>query len=375
MTLDLKIHLKTLTELHGPSGHEQPIRDYLRTEWEGLVDAFEVDGLGSLIGIKYGNGPEPHKRIMLSAHMDEIGMMVTEVRDGYIRVHDIGGTDERILNAMPVLVYTKTRTLSGVFAAVPPHIAQYVGRAEGYPDLTQLWVDVGLPAAEVDQLVHIGDLVIMDAPLLELGGDRVAGKAFDDRASVASVTACLHYLKSRLHSWDVYAVASVQEEVGLRGAASAAYHTKPDLAIAIDVTFAQQPGLNGDEYVKLGKGPAIGLGPNFHDGLYKSLRKVAKSIEMPLFVEPTPGNSGTDAWAIQISRVGVPTSLLSIPVKNMHTPVETLSLKDIDRTGRLMAEFIAQLTDDYLDTIAWKSTNDDADDNGDSDSTPAGDDE
>jgi endoglucanase len=216
-----------------------------------------------------------------------------------------------------------------------------------------------LPQAEVEQLVRIGDMVTMDASALDLQGDKIAGKAMDDRASVAAVTACLHYLHNRLHNWDVYAVASAQEETGLKGAATAAYRIKPDLAIALDVTFAQQPDVNGDEYPKYGQGPVIGIGPNFHDGLYKDLHKAAKRLEMVLFLEPTPGRSGTDAWAIQVSHAGVPTALLGIPIRNMHSPVETVSLKDVDRCGRLMAEFISDLADDYLDTIQWQP-----DDNG-----------
>jgi endoglucanase len=355
MEFDLKAHLKILTELHGPSGHEGPVRNYLREDaWKDLVDTFEVDGLGSLVGIKHGTGEAPRKRIMLSAHMDEIAMTVREIRNGYLKLSDVWGTDHRILPAMSVLVHAKERVLIGTVAAVPPHITRYTGSPDGYPSWDNLWVDLGLPTEEVARLVNIGDLVTMDAPLIELAGDRVAGKVMDDRASVAAVTACLHYLQSRVHRWDVYAVASVQEEVGLRGAISSGYYVKPDLAIALDVTFAQQPGVSGDDYPKLGKGPSINIGPNFHNGLYDGLRKAAKAIEMELFVETVPGNSGTDAWAIQISRAGVPTSLLGIPTKNMHTPVETLSLKDIDRTGRLMAEFICQLTDDYLEKIAWK---------------------
>jgi endoglucanase len=215
-------------------------------------------------------------------------------------------------------------------------------------------VDLGLPSEEVEKLVRVGDIVTMEAPVVELTDDQIATKAMDDRAAVASVTACLHYLQSRSHVWDVYAVASVQEEVGLHGAMTAAHHTSPDLAIAIDVGFAEQPGMSDDNNVAVDKGPQIGIGPNFHDGLLKGLQKSAKELEISLPLDPTPGGSGTDAWAIQISREGVPTSLLSIPIRNMHSPIETVSIKCVNRTGRLMAEFISSLSADYLDTIAWK---------------------
>ena len=350
----LKEHLRTLTEMHGPSGHEKSIRNYLRDYWRDLVDEFDVDGLGNLIGIKYGSGPEPRKRIMLCAHMDEIAYMVKEVRDGFINLHSIWGADSRINLGKIVVVHANGRQIPGIVGAVPPHISQYKEGQDKYTPLDEQWVDVGMPAEEVEALVKIGDLVTMEAPLLELNGDRVAGKAMDDRASVASVTAALDYLQTREHVWDVYAVASVQEEVGLRGAQTVAYHVHPHVAIAIDATFAQQPGISGDEYPKLGDSPVIDMGPNFHPVLFDSIVEAAKRLELNAFEQVSPGRSGTDAWAIQISHEGIPTALLNIPARNMHSTVETVSLKDIDRTGRVMGEFIAGLSPDYLDTLQWK---------------------
>jgi putative aminopeptidase FrvX len=251
-------------------------------------------------------------------------------------------------------------------AAVPPSMSHTQGGSGKYVPFGEQWIDVGLPADEVERLVQVGDMVTMEAPILELGGDVVAGKAMDDRASVTAVTACLHHLQTYHHSWDVYAVATAQEETGVKGATTAAYYAKPDLAIALDVTFAQQPGVNGDQYPKLGNGPTIGVGANFHDGLVGGLQDAAKRLEMKLFVRGIPGASGTDARAIQLSHAGVPTVLLGIPIRNMHSPVETLNLKDVERVGRLMAEFISGLADDYLDTIQWKP-DDEHDDNGDTD--------
>lgn len=364
-TKALKEHLKTLSQLSGPSGYEDEIRSYLRKEWEGLVDTFEVDGLGSLIGIKRGTGPEPRKRIMLCAHMDEIGLIVTEIRNGYLRLDDIWGMDSRTTLAKPVLVHARGGVLRGIVASVPPHILRSTGDNKRYPDFDEQWVDLGMDTEEVEKLVRIGDLVTMEAPAVDLSGGLLATKAMDDRAGVASVTAALHYLKSRSHIWDVYAVASTQEEVGLFGAATAAYHVKPDVAIAIDVGFASQPGVSGDSHIKVTEGPLIGLGPNFHDKLVEDLLDTAKSLEMKLTVEPYSGGSGTDAWSIQISHAGIPTALFSIPIRNMHSTVETVSVTSVDRTGRLMAEFAAELTADYLDTIAWKPDEEPSEDNGD----------
>jgi endoglucanase len=351
----LKEHLKTLAEMHAVSAFETPVAEYLRQEWVGLVDEFASDGLGNLVAIKRGSGPEPRKRVMLSAHMDEIGLLVNRIRDGYLQLTNIHGMDSRIMLAKAVLVHTRTGILPGVVAAVPPHISNYTGGTDKYLDFDEMWIDLGLSTDEVAERVQVGDVVTMDAPTLELMGDKLATKALDDRASVAAVTVCLHYLQGRQHTWDIYAVASTQEEVGLRGATTVGYYVAPDLAIALDVTFAQQHGVSGDDCPKLGEGPAIGIGPNFHPGLYKGMQEAAKHLEMSLFVDPMPGTSGTDAWAIQISRQGVPTTLLEIPIRNMHTPIETVVMKDIDRVGRLMAEFITGLTPDYLDTIHWSA--------------------
>jgi endoglucanase len=155
------------------------------------------------------------------------------------------------------------------------------------------------------------------------------------------------------HTWDVYAVATVQEEVGVKGAITSAFGLEPDIGMAIDVTWAKQPGA-ADEYTsELGKGPAIGCGPNFHPKLLDALIETARSLEMGYHLEPSTRPPGTDAAAIQISREGIPTGLISIPVRNMHTPVETVAVKDVQRVGRLLAAFVSGLDGDFLDSLAW----------------------
>jgi putative aminopeptidase FrvX len=351
--LDLKDYLTQLCQAHGPSGHEGAVRAVVEAEWAGLTDNLRVDSLGNLIGTVQGTQTEtPRRRIMLAAHMDEIGMLVREIDGQFIRVRSIGGIDGRVMLAQTVMVHGK-QPLQGVVAAAPPHLLAADARKK-YPHVDDLVVDVGLPAEEVAELVSVGDPVTVDVPLLELAGGRYAGKAMDDRACVAAVTVCLHELKKRDHLWDVEAVATVQEEVGLRGATVAAHGVNPDVAIALDVTFAQQPGVGeGDGAFKLGSGPAISLGANFHPKLYDQLKAAASRLEMGVNIDPLPGRSGTDAWAIQVAQEGIPTALLNVPIRNMHSPVEVVDLQDITRTGRLLAEFIAGLEADFLTTIAW----------------------
>lgn len=350
--LDIKQHLKTLVEAHAPSGHEGPIREIIRQAWQPLTDSIDQDRLGSLIAIKHATKPlKSPRKIMLAAHMDEIGMMVREVVDGFIFVHRISGVDNRIMMAQPVLVHGR-QPLPGIVASVPPHLLSPSARRK-YPTFDELIIDVGLPADEVEQLVRIGDLITPDVPLLELNGKRVAAKAMDDRASVAAVTACLDNLQGMAHQWDVYATATVQEETGLYGATTAAYHIKPDIAIALDVTFAPQPGIDSDEAKSMGDGPTIGIGPNFYPKLVDKVRETARQYEIKLQDEIIPGASGTDAWSIQVALEGIPTVLLGIPLRNMHSPVETVDLRDIERAGRLMAQFIANLDAGFMQTIEW----------------------
>ncbi len=348
MPLDLKAFVKQLSETPAPSGHEAPVRAAIRAAWAGRVDTFETDGLGSLIAVKHGTGNAPRRRIMLCAHMDEIGLIAAEVRDGFIRAAMLGGIDTRVLLSQPVLVHGR-RVLQGVFGAAPPHMAR---SRKKYPELEDLWIDVGLPAEDVTTLVRPGDIITFDALATDLKSRRVAGKSLDNRASIAALTLCLDELSRRDHAWDVVAVASVQEETHLLGAMTSAYRVAPELAIAIDTTFATQPGVGDDEGFSLGGGPTLGLGPNFHPGLYESLRKAARAHEIKLNTEVLPANSGTDAWMIQVSRAGVPTALLSIPIRNMHTPSEVVDLRDIERTGRLMAAFVAEMGPDFLDEIS-----------------------
>jgi endoglucanase len=201
--------------------------------------------------------------------------------------------------------------------------------------------------------VRVGDLVTMRRELVELKGGVVAGKALDDRVSVAAAALCLEELSRVRHRWDVYVVATVQEEVGVKGAITSTYGLHPDVGIAIDVTFAKQPG-TADEYTyELGKGPTIGIGPNFHPKLGEALVETAQALEMSYHLEPAERPGGTDAYAIQVSREGIPAGLLSIPLRNMHTPVETVSVKDVERVGRLLAAFIAGLDGNFMDRLVW----------------------
>lgn len=337
--------LTKLTEVPGPSGREHVIRQTIEAYWTPLSDETRTDALGNLIALKQGSGAAPRPALMIAAHMDEIGLIITGYEDEFLRVHTLGGMDRRVLLGLEVIVHGK-RDLPGVIGTRPPHVLSPEKRKQMAP-WEGIFIDLGLPADKVRDLVQVGDHVTIARPLITLKNDRVAGKAIDNRASVAAVTLTLESLQQQRHLWDVYAVATVQEEVGAAGALTGAYGLRPHLAITLDVTFAQQHDDNGTGTFELDQGPTIGIGPNFHPHLVRQLKEAARAEEIPYQIEPAPGSSGTDAWRIQIVREGIPSGLLSIPIRYMHQPVETVCLKDIERTARLLTSFITRLEADY----------------------------
>ncbi len=350
--MDLVALLKQLTETPGLTGFEQAIRGEIEAIWSPLADEIASDTLGNLIAIKRGSGSEPRRKLMLASHMDEIGLMVARIRGAFLSVTEIGGVDIRLLLGQPVTVHGR-RDLPGVVGSRPPHLLA-AGEADKLVPWDDLVVDVGLPAEEVAELVRVGDLISFRQQVREMLGGRVAAKALDNRASVAAITVCLEALQSRTHAWDVIAVATVQEEETLGGAKTSAFGLEPDVAIAVDVTFAEGPGVSSAESVPLGQGPTLGYGPNNHPGVHQGLAEAAKAIELPFHIEPMPRGSGTDAWAMEVVRSGVPTGVVSIPQRNMHMPVEVVDVKDIERAGRLLAEFAARLDENFVaDKLAW----------------------
>lgn len=349
---DLLNLLKEMLSASGLSGFESPIREIIRDAWEPLTDELSVSKIGSLHGLKKGQGDQPRKRVLISAHMDAIGMMVTAVDDGLMRVTGIGGLDHRILPGQPVTVHGR-KDLPGVVVQPPGHLLPD-SAGDGPVEMKYLFIDVGLLPDEVAKNVRVGDTVSYAQEPLELTGEALAGHTLDNRVSVAATTLCLEALQSRVHNWDVWAVASAQEEETLGGALTSPFDIRPDIAIIIDVCFAKGQGSSDWRSLPFGEGVGLGYGPNIHPALYDAFEKKAKELEIPYERDLMPMMSGTDAMAVQIVAEGIPCAVLGIPLRYMHTPVETVSLKDIRRAGRLMAEFIADLQPDALDQINWE---------------------
>ncbi len=338
--------LRALSEASGVSGHEASVRDIVRAALEPGADDVHVDALGNLIALRRGTrGDAPARSVMIAAHMDEIGLMVTGLEKGFLRVTRVGGSDPRVLLGQEVTVLGR-RQLRGVVGSRPPHVLPPESRTKVVP-IKDLFVDVGLSEVELAQVVRVGDLVAPYRPFTELAEGYASGKALDDRAGVTAMALCLEELRSLKHTWDVNAVATTQEEVGLRGASASAYGVNPDVAIAVDVGFGKQKGVKPDETVDLDAGPALAMGPNVHPAMYEGLMETAKRYEIKVQTEVIAGGSGTDGWAIQVARQGVPTAVISIPLRYMHSAVETVCIADIERTGRLMARFIASLDEAF----------------------------
>lgn len=349
--MDIKTLLKTMSETAGVSGYETAVADLLRAcPW---ADETRSDALGSLILTKRGTRHTAGRRpkVMLAAHMDEIGLIVSAVeKGGFLRFDTIGGFDQRVLLAQEVVVHGR-RDLPGVIGAKPPHIQKPDERQKSVP-MEKLFVDIGYDSAEaVRELVQVGDLITLKASFTELQGSMLAGKAMDDRASVAVLLECLKALQSLNHTADVYATATVQEETNFAGAITSTFGIRPDVGIVIDVGHGDMPGVPESDSIKVGSGPGIGLGPHVHPKLHERFVQTAKQWNIPYSLEPSPHPGGTDTYAIQVSQMGVPTILLSLPLRYMHTPVETLDYDDVKRTGRLLAVFIAELESEFVEGL------------------------
>ena len=342
--------LKSLLSSSGLSGFEIPFAELIKEKWASLTDELDQSALGSLHGLKRGSG-KGHS-VMIATHMDAIGLIVSKVSGEFLHVANLGGIDIRVLPGQAVIVHSERGDLSGIIAQPPAHLLPE-GEAKGAVALKHLLIDVGLSARQVARKIKIGDTVSFATEPTEMSGGLLAGHSLDNRASVAALTLCLEELQSRDHIWDVWAAATVQEEIGHMGASTSAFQIRPDIAIAVNVTFAKGPGATNWETFELGSGPTIGLGAVNHPFLHQQFKELAEKLEIPFGIEILPGRSGTDGDDLQISVEGIPTIVISIPIRYMHTPVEVVATKDIQRTARLLTEFIAMLDADFLEKIVW----------------------
>ncbi len=350
---DIVPFLKSLISVSGVSGNETPVAKLIEAKWRPLVDETRLSRVGSLHGLKRGSGRGKRPSILIAAHMDAIGMRVTQVVDGFLRITNIGSIDVRVLPGAEVTVHASSGVDLPAVIAMPPSRLLPESAGDGVLDIGYLLVDTGLTAREVEKKVKVGDLVSFANEPIELAGDILSGHTIDNRASVTALTVCLEELQSKTHAWDVWAVATVQEETSFLGGYTSAFEIRPDIAIAVDGTFAKGPGANGWQTHAMGKGVGLCMGPNIHPFLHTKLKELAERLEIPWFLDVTTAHSSTDADPMQVTAEGIPTALVEFPIRYMHTPVESVAIKDIQRAGRLLAEFIASLDEKFVESITW----------------------
>ncbi|MBI4790970.1 MAG: M42 family metallopeptidase [Chloroflexi bacterium] len=352
--MSAKDWMQKLSEASGVSGYEHSVRHLVIEAFRPYADEISVTAMGSIIALQRGvRAPSrsanqtPVPKVLVEGHMDEIGLMVTEIERGFIRFTQVGGFDVRVLPSQQVVVHGK-RALPGIIGSRPPHVLSPEERQKVIP-MSDLFIDVGLSEPVVRGLVQPGDLVTIARRMQSLKNNLVAGKAFDDRSAVVCVIEALRLLSTMKHACDVYAVANVQEEFGVfAGAATSTFAINPDIAIAVDVSHADQPDTSEVNAVPLDEGMGIATGPNIHPLVHARLVEIAEAREIPYRVTAYAGATGTNAWAMQVVRAGIPTGLIDIPLRYMHTSVETLALGDLERIGRLLADFCVSLDDQFL---------------------------
>lgn len=333
--MDLINIIKNLTGKNGISGEEFSASEYSCELLENYLEC-RVDSFGNVYG-KCRNFDEKKPTILLDAHIDEIGMIVTYITDdGFLKVSNCGGVDTRLLLAQQVDVLCDDKTIKGIITSTPPHLENDNSKA---PEIDDVFVDIGMSKEQAEKIVSLGDRVYIKNELSALQQDKITSNALDDRSGVAAILYALDLLKDKETKYNIAVLFSAQEEIGEIGAEIGAYNISPDLAIAVDVSFAQTNGENAVKCGKMGQGPMIGIAPSLSREVSKNLIATAKANEIPYQIEVMNGKTGTNADAIATAKCGVKTCTVSIPLKYMHTPVEVVSVKDIESTAKLIAKF------------------------------------
>lgn len=342
----MKKTLLKLSALGGISGFEETNSKEIGELLDKFCDEKFTDKLGNFVGV-IKSGKENAKKIMLCAHTDGIGLMVSEIlKGGFVRFVPIGGIDAKILPGCDVTICGK-KQVAGVIGAKPPHLmsADEAGKCVKISDMA---IDTGYSEEELSKIVSVGDMIVFYEGAEELLGEAVCGKYLDDRAGIVSLLIAAEKIRERKTDCDVYLLLSAQEEVGTRGAAVGAYEIFPDAAIVVDVTHGKTPDSDEERSFKTGSGAAICVGPNIHPYMYDLAVRSAGKNNIPYEIEVEGGATGTDAEVVQIAADGIPCALLSIPLKFMHTTVETLEFEDVKAVGSLIAEMITEFDAEEL---------------------------
>lgn len=327
--------LERLCTCTAPSGFEGPAAAVAAELLRPLVDEVSIDRMGNVLGVRRSKTPNAPK-LLLDAHLDEIGLIVTGVEDGFLRFRSIGGVDPRMLPGRELVVLTDP-PLRGLVACPAG------GDENKSVPLNELYVDVGLSQEEAERAVPVGTPMVYRAGCFPLGEDQMCGKSMDDRACFVTLLRAAELLRDKELDVELHILGSTREEVSGAGAVVGTWAVAPDFCVAVDVTHGKTPDGPADKTFDLGGGPAIGVGPNMTRWMTERMIAKAREHSIPYQLEVMSGHTGTNGWEMQISREGVATSVLSLPLKYMHTPVETLSLADMEGVAQLLAAFTENL--------------------------------
>ena len=352
MQKDSKKFLFDLLTTPSPSGFEQKIQKVVKKRMSGFADEIRLDVHGNLAAVF---NPAGRVKVMLAGHCDQIGMMVTHIDDkGFIYCNQIGGIDPTVLPGSDIVIHSESGPVPGVIGFKPVHLTSASERGKPI-EFSKAWIDIGADSgAEVKKIVSVGDSITFKLAVTDLKNNRIASPGCDDKVGVFVVMEALRIISSKVKGANkkkfpvaLYAVSTVQEEIGLRGARTSAFGIDPLVGIAVDVTHASDnPGAEAKRIgtMTLGEGAGIARGPNINPELEKLLISTAKKKKIPVQIYAAPNATGTDANAIQVTRSGVAAGLVSIPNRYMHTPVEIIDLSDLEAAAKLLAETIMNIT-------------------------------
>lgn len=335
--MDLEKSIMSLADARGVSGDETAAAELALSMLKSYTDDCFIKN-GNVIGRLGCKGAKPH--ILLDAHIDQIGFTVTHITDdGFLKIAGCGGIDRRLLLAQQVTVLG-SKPLDGVICAIPPHLETDESKV---PEMEDICVDVGLSKARAEEMISLGDKIVFSSRCEKLQGDRVTGAALDDRCGVAVILRSLELVKDKALQCELTVMFSTQEEVGERGAKIGAFDIEPDIAIAVDVSFALTSDDSELKCGKMGGGCMIGFSPVLDRELSQRFKAVAEKNDLPYQIEVMSGTTGTNADRFSVNKSGVKAVTLSIPLKYMHTPVEVISLSDVENTAQLIAAYITEV--------------------------------
>ncbi len=334
--MEIEQIITALADSNGVSGDEKEAAELALSYLKRYTDDCEIKN-NNVIGHLGIKGSKPH--ILIDAHIDRIGLVVTYItEDGFLKVSGCGGIDRRLLFAQQVTVLGK-KPVSGIICSMPPHLEKDESTV---PEMEDICIDIGMSKSQAEQVVSLGDKIVFSAHCKKMQGDKITGASLDDRSGVGAILRALELVKNNDLKCEVTVLFSAQEEVGERGAKIAAFDIDPDIAIAVDVSFALTADDKEEKCGKMGKGCMIGFSPILDRELSEQMKTIAEKNNLSYQIEVMAGETGTNADRFSVNNSGAKAVTLSIPLKYMHTPVEVISLSDVENTAQLIAAYLKE---------------------------------